>query len=119
MTLPRIVDFRHGAAPADAPFDPARVLSGAPAATVDNRYSDPSQQFHAGVWTSTPGKWRIRYTEHEFCHLLAGHVRLTADDGTAVEFRAGDAFVVPAGFEGTWETLAPARKYYAIFEPAP
>jgi uncharacterized cupin superfamily protein len=119
MTLPRIVDFRHGGAPADAPLDPARVLAGTPRATVDNRYSDPSQQFHAGVWASTPGKWRIRYTEHEFCHLLEGHVRLTAEDGTAVEFHAGDAFVVPAGFAGTWETLASARKYYAIFEAAP
>ena len=31
-------------------------------------------------------------------------------------FEKGDAFVVPAGFDGTWENLEPARKYYAIFE---
>jgi uncharacterized cupin superfamily protein len=116
MSLPAVVDFRAAGAAADAPFDPARVLSGTPRATVDNRYSDPSQQFHCGIWSSTPGKWRVSYTEHEFCHLLEGRVRLTADDGAAIEFRAGQAFVVPSGFVGTWETLEPARKYYALFE---
>lgn len=116
MSVPRIVDFRGGAAPVDAPFDPGKLLAGTPTATVDNRYSDPSQQFHCGIWASTPGKWRVSYTEHEFCHLLEGRVRLTASDGASVEFRAGDAFVVPAGFAGTWETIEPARKYYAIFE---
>ena len=116
MSSPSLVDFRAAGTPTDAPFDPARVLSGAPRASVDNRYSDPSQQFHCGIWSSTPGKWRVTYTEHEFCQLIEGRVRLTADDGTAVEFRAGQAFVVPAGFAGTWETLEPVRKYYAIFE---
>jgi len=43
-------------------------------------------------------------------------VRLTASDGVAAEFGRGDAFVVPAGFTGTWETLEHARKLYAIFE---
>jgi uncharacterized cupin superfamily protein len=116
MSVPRIVDFRAGGAVADLPFDPAKVLAGTPRATVDNRYSDTSQQFHAGTWASTPGRWRVSYTEHEFCYLLEGRVRLTASDGTAVEFGPGDAFVVPAGFTGTWETLESARKHYAIFE---
>ena len=116
MSVPRIVDFRAGGAVADLPFDPAKVLAGTPRATVDNRYSDASQQFHAGTWASTPGRWRVSYTEHEFCYLLEGRVRLTASDGTAVEFGPGDAFVVPAGFTGTWETLESARKHYAIFE---
>ncbi len=118
MSIPRIVDFRAAGSPAEAPFDPSRLLAGAPRATVDNRYSDPSQQFHCGTWASTPGRWRVSYTEHEFCHLLEGRVRLVADDGTAAEFGPGDAFVVPAGFVGTWETLEPARKHYAIFERA-
>jgi uncharacterized cupin superfamily protein len=118
MTMPRLTDFRGAAAPTDVPFDAAKLISGSPKATVDNRYSDPSQQFHCGIWASTPGKWRVSYSEHEFCHLLEGRVRLTGEDGQSVEFRAGDAFVVPAGFVGTWETVEAARKYYALYEPA-
>jgi len=118
MTMPTLTDFRGAAQPTDLPFDPAKLISGSPKATVDNRYSDPSQQFHCGIWASTPGKWRVSYTEHEFCHLLEGRVRLTGEDGRSVEFRAGDAFVVPAGFVGTWETIESARKYYALYEPA-
>lgn len=117
MSVPQIIDFRDAGSPVDAPFEVARILDGAPRATIDNRYSDPTQRFHCGTWTSTPGRWRVSYTEHEFCYLLAGRVRLTASDGAACEFKAGDAFVIPAGFTGTWETLEAARKHYAILEP--
>lgn len=118
MTQPAIVDFRDPGRPEEAPIDAARRLDGEPHATVDNRYSDPGQRFHCGTWTSTRGRWRIAYTEHEFCYLLEGHVRLVGDDGSSREFRAGDAFVIPAGFNGTWETIEPARKHYVIYEPA-
>lgn len=105
--------------PSDAaPVDPAKVEAGAPVATVANHYSDPGGRFHCGTWSSTPGRWRVHYTEHEFCHLLEGRVRLVAADGTAREFRAGDAWVIPSGWHGTWETLEAARKYYAIYEAA-
>ena len=41
-----------------------------------------------------------------------------SEDGQRWQFSAGDAWVIPAGFAGFWETLEPARKRYAIFEPA-
>jgi uncharacterized cupin superfamily protein len=31
-------------------------------------------------------------------------------------YGAGDAFVSPAGFTGTWEVREHARKHYAIYE---
>ena len=116
MTSPRIIDFREPVAAATAPVDPARVLAGAPVATTANHYADPANRFFAGVWSSDRGRWRIRYTEHEFCHLIEGRVRLTSVDGGTWEFGPGDAWVIPAGFDGTWETLEPARKHYAIHE---
>ena len=114
--LPPLVEFRNPAPAESAPVDAAKVESGAPVATVANHYSDAGARFHCGVWASTPGRWRVTYTEHEFCHLLEGRVRLVAADGTAREFRAGDAWVIPSGWRGTWETLEAARKYYAIYE---
>ena len=83
-----------GAAAESAPVDPARVLAGTPVQTIANAYSDPGGRFHCGTWSSTPGRWRVRYTETEFCHLLSGRVRLVADDGRAFEYGPGDAWVI-------------------------
>jgi uncharacterized cupin superfamily protein len=47
---------------------------------------------------------------------LAGVIVVTSDDGGERVFRAGDAFVSPAGFTGVWDVREAARKYYAIYE---
>jgi len=46
-----------------------------------------------------------------------GRVRLSDDHGHDWTFDVGDAFLVPSGFQGWWETLEPAQKFYAIYEP--
>lgn len=112
----RIVDFSLPAAPEDTMPAADKLLAGTPRQRYANHYSDATQQFHAGVWSSTPGKWRIRYTESEFCCLTRGRVVLENQQGERWEFRPGAAFVVPAGFEGTWEVLEDCTKFYAIFE---
>jgi uncharacterized cupin superfamily protein len=93
-----------------------RLVAGNPQQRVANHYSDPSQQFFSGTWTSSPGKWRIRYTESEFCCLIRGRVVLENVAGERWEFGPGAGFVVPAGFEGSWEVLEDCTKFYAIFE---
>ncbi len=75
------------------------------AGAVSNQYGEPTQQFFCGLWSSSAGKWRVRYTEHEFCLLIEGRVRLESAGGERHDLRAGDAFVVPAGFEGIWEVV--------------
>lgn len=119
MTTPTIVDFRRNMKGEESAPAPDRVLKGEPKTSVRNYFGDPSGQFFAGTWSSTVGKWKIDYTENEFCHLLEGRVVITsAADGKRWQFNAGDAWVIPAGFSGTWETVEPARKRYAIFEAA-
>jgi uncharacterized cupin superfamily protein len=116
--LPRIVAFSSTVAAEHSSPDPARVLAGRPVLTTRNYYADAAQQFFSGVWSSTTGKWRVSYGEHEFCSMLEGRVRLVSDDGSVAEFGAGDSFVIPAGFNGTWETLIACRKLYVIYVPA-
>ncbi len=94
-----------------------RLVSGTPCQATINAYSDPGDAFHCGIWEADPGIWRVEYSEHEFCHLLAGKLRLVDDAGTETVLVAGDSFVIPAGFSGTWEVIEPARKLYAIHEP--
>ncbi len=96
-----------------------RLLAGQPAQTVANHYSDATGQFHSGEWTGEPGRWQVRYTEHEFCYVTRGRIAITDADGQTTVVKSGDAFMVPAGFTGVWEVLEPAHKYYVIFEPKP
>ena len=93
-----------------------RLIAGAPELSVANYYTDGTQQFFAGRWSATRGKWRVRYTENELCVMTAGRVVLVSDAGERMTFGPGDAFVVPAGFSGTWEVLEDCAKIYAIFE---
>jgi uncharacterized cupin superfamily protein len=93
-----------------------RLISGNPTTTVSNYFSDSTQQFFAGRWSATRGKWRVRYTENELCVMTAGRVVIESDAGERNTFAAGAAFVVPAGFSGTWEVLEDCSKIYAIFE---
>ena len=115
--LPKIVALDRLQSGEYANPAPEKILAGIPRTRVANQYADGSQQFFCGLWSSTAGKWRVRYTEHEFCVIIEGRVRIESNSGERHDFRAGDAFVVPAGFDGTWEVTEPCKKWYAIFEP--
>ncbi|MBS0364401.1 MAG: DUF861 domain-containing protein [Proteobacteria bacterium] len=99
--------------------EPDRLVSGTPQLQLRNFFSDGSQQFFAGRWSATRGKWRVRYTENELCVMTAGRVIIESTSGSRRSFGAGDAFVVPAGFAGTWEVVEDCAKVYAIFEEHP
>ena len=114
--LPKIVVLDRFQTGESANPSPEKILAGIPRTRVSNQYADRTQQFFCGLWTSTSGKWRIRYTEHELCVLFEGRVRIESVGGDRHEFKAGDAFVVPAGFEGVWEVVEPCKKWYAVFE---
>jgi uncharacterized protein len=114
----RIIPLSSVVTPEVSAPAPDRLLEGSPRQTVSTYFSDPSSQFFAGRWSSTQGTWRVRYSENELCVMTAGRVRLTGEDGAVFVFGAGDAFVVPAGFSGTWEVLEDCTKIFAVFEKA-
>jgi len=93
-----------------------QLLAGAPQLQVRNFFTDASQQFFAGRWSATRGKWRVRYTENELCVMTGGRVVIASETGERASFGPGDAFVIPAGFVGTWEVVEDCSKIYAIFE---
>jgi uncharacterized cupin superfamily protein len=101
-------------------LDPARLAPGSamPAQHVRNLFTDATGRFFGGIWRSSQGAWRVSYTENELCVLTEGRVRVSDDSGRSWTFGPGDCFVMPAGFHGLWEVLEPARKFYAIYEPA-
>ncbi|MBV8633027.1 MAG: cupin domain-containing protein [Burkholderiaceae bacterium] len=108
---------RFGPAAAEEYHLPAeKLIAGNPKQTLWKHYADASGKFFAGVWASEAGKWRINYTEEEYCRILEGESVIADRDGNTTTVRTGDEFVIPAGFVGTWEVIVPTRKTYVIYE---
>lgn len=117
VSIENIVDFSQ------ANVEPLRylpaqekILKGNPEQTLYNHYNSPCNQFNAGVWEGEVGQWAVNYTEHEYCEIVQGVSVLRDEDGNAKTLRAGDRFVIPAGFKGTWEVLEACRKVYVVFD---
>jgi uncharacterized cupin superfamily protein len=117
MSIASIVDFAQVLTEAER-YRPAaeKILKGEPDQAVYNHYASPCGQFAAGVWEGEVGQWTVNYTEHEYCEIVQGVSVLRDQDGHAKTLRAGDRFVIPAGFKGTWEVLESCRKIYVLFE---
>ncbi|MFN3845312.1 MAG: cupin domain-containing protein [Paracoccaceae bacterium] len=99
------------AAEAERP-DPAKVVSGDPVHKTWN--IEDADGLYCGLWQSTPGAWRVSYTEWEYVHILEGHSVLTGDDGSVTHLRAGDSYIIRPGFSGVWAVLETTLKEYVI-----
>jgi len=120
MTGIRIHRLADSAAEAEEYFLPAdKLIAGNPKQTVWRLYTDPSMRFFVGLWRSEVGKWHIAYSEEEICHVLEGTSVIIVGEGRVVTVRAGESFVVPSGFVGTWEVVEPTTKRFVIYEAAP
>ncbi len=93
-----------------------KLLSGQAATSLWNAFSDSTDQYHVGQWESKPCSIKVAYEENELCVILKGEVELTDAKSNIHRFNQGDAFVIPAGFEGTWTSLTDVLKIYASFE---
>jgi len=101
----------------ESPTPPERCVSGQPLQRTWHHFTSADGKFFAGVWEADPGCWRIRYTENEYCRILEGESVLRDSAGNEFALRAGDDFVIPAGFEGEWEVIERTKKIYAIYQP--
>ncbi len=74
-------------------------------------------ELRVSMFESTPAttNHRTRPTDiDEFVYVLSGKLILTEPNGTAHEFVAGDALVLPVGFTGTWEMQGNYRELVVI-----
>ena len=95
---------------------PEKILAGIPRTRVSNQYADGT----AAILLRHLDQHRRQMAGAIYrTRVLRAHRGPRAhrvDQRRAHELRAGDAFVVPAGFEGIWEVAEPCKKWYAIFE---
>lgn len=90
-----------------------RLISGDPRFTTWN-VEDAAGGLYAGIWQSTPGKWRIVYDEWEYFHILEGYSIVIEEGGAPIHLRAGDRLILRPGFKGSWEVIETTRKDYVI-----
>jgi uncharacterized cupin superfamily protein len=110
--MPRYLRLDDTAAPEIGAPPPGRVLDGAPRHSTWN--GEDFDGLYAGTWESTPGTWRVEYTEWEWFRILSGHSILTEDGGTPQHLRPGDRMVIRPGFTGTWQVVETTRKDYVV-----
>ena len=78
------------------------------------------RKYEAGMYKSGPAHFSVTgkktYGVDEFMYFLKGEVPLTSADGTVQRIHAGEAVVIPAAWQGTWDTKG-YTKFYAIYAP--
>lgn len=95
--------------------DAEKILSGDPVQTTNILFVSDDKRFLVGLWTCRTGKWRIDFPHNEFIHVIEGVVEVTDAGGEVRTYRAGDAFVTPRGFSGTWDVIEPITKHFVIY----
>ena len=73
-----------------------------------------------GVWEADVSKTKlIDYPFTEYVLMISGHLVITNDDGSEMEFTAGDTFVMPKGWTGIWDIRERMKKQMVqIGDPA-
>ncbi len=90
------------------------VIAGNPVATAWPTYASEDGARTSGIWHSTAGTYRVSYSKWEYFVVTEGACVLTSKDGVETRLKAGDAFVVEPGFEGTWHVTEAMKKYYVF-----
>lgn len=107
-----VIVSQDGIDPVTERPDPAKVVEGDPIHTTWNL--EDRDGLYCGIWQSTPGAWRVSYTEWEYVHIREGVSVLSDTAGNAVTLRAGDSFVIRPGFKGIWKVVETTVKDYVI-----
>jgi uncharacterized cupin superfamily protein len=103
---------RDGTPPEVTRPAPGKLVSGDPVHTTWN--AEDREGLYCGLWQSTPGAWRVSYSEWEYVHILEGTSVLHEQGGASVTLQAGDSLVIRPGFEGVWEVVRTTLKEYVI-----
>jgi hypothetical protein len=103
---------KDGATPEVSRPAAEKLIAGDPVFTTWNL--EEAGGLYAGIWQSTPGKWRISYDEWEYFTVTAGKSIITADGGDPMVMTEGDSYIIRPGFAGTWEVVETTVKDYVI-----
>ncbi|MCP9487852.1 MAG: cupin domain-containing protein [Gaiellaceae bacterium MAG52_C11] len=73
-------------------------------------------RFSIGLWHRDAQRRQFTRPYDEVALILEGDVTLHVDGGPPLHAGAGDVVVTPAGSSARWESGAPVRKLWAIYD---
>ncbi len=99
-------------------LDPQLFASELPVQHTHVYYEDDKLGLYIGVWdTSTMVEAAGPYPCDEFMYLLEGEVEIkNSKTGTMEKVQAGEAFVIPKGYDCQWHQTGYLRKFFVISE---
>lgn len=121
MSNPKIIrlspspqDFGH----INDKLNPQQFASKLPVQHTHVYYEDDKLGLYIGVWdTSTMVEAAAPYPCDEFMYLLEGEVEIkNSKTGTMEKVQAGEAFVIPKGYDCQWHQTGYLRKFFVISE---
>ena len=66
-----------------------------------------------GIWACNEGAVEIKgHAVDEACFVIGGSVTLTDSNGRSETFKAGEGFLIPRGFRGTWSHSDDFKKLF-------
>lgn len=92
---------------------PDRLVKGNPERHTCSLYEHPNMD--CGIWQCDVGAWNIVFApnKQEFFTVIDGRVRIHhKHSDIVIEVGAGEAGIIPPGFEGTFEVVEAVKKYY-------
>lgn len=82
------------------------------------QYATPNRLFHVALWESGPGTLVTdSYPNDEYCLVLEGELTVTNPDGSRIDFKPGDTFVIPKGWAGSWHMTTRFKKQFVAIRP--
>lgn len=80
-------------------------------------FDAPSTHTVVGYWTGEPGRVSFdAWPYTEVCSILAGKVGVEDQYGRRRDFTAGQGFIVPKGFKGSWITYEASKKIFIAID---
>lgn len=102
-------------------MDYASLVSGEPVQHGHLYHEIEDRGYMVGVWDCTAFTDQMMpYTVDEYMLFLEGDLTMVLPDGTEIEIKAGDAFIIPKGFECQWKQPGFVHKIFMILDgPVP
>jgi hypothetical protein len=77
-------------------------------------HKGPNGRPEVGLWSCSPGRWRLSIPRDELCYFVAGHAEYLRDNGERIEILPETLVLFPAGWTGECTVHESMRNTYML-----